>query len=557
MGAEPGGAREQSGGLAPDRRDVVVDAAVGVERIAQLERLPLAEVAERVGEQGRGLPAHAGGQLGRACQDVVAGQHGVVYALDRVDGRLPASGEGTVEDVVVDERADLYQLDRGRGRDDPIVEHVTHRGGDDREKGAQPLPAGRGHAGGGGGEHGAAGVEGVDDPLVDSREPVAQIGDAEEACQIVDRQLWPGLHRRPRAEVGHLIERRGVHGLASGHKGWTPLSERFERMLKSRRLARGSRRRGCVGPRRCSRRPGSHATLAAMSESAASPSTPTRIGVVGCGLMGSGVAEVAARAGLHVVVVEADEAASKAGRGRIESSLSTGVDRGKLEAADMDAALGRIAYATDPDQLADRELVIEAVVEDEATKVAVFERVDRAVESADAILASNTSSIPIMKLAMATRRPEAVVGMHFFNPVPVLALVELVPSLLTGEPTIERSERFATEVLGKRVIRSQDRAGFVVNALLIPYLLSAIRMLESGFATADDIDAGMVEGCAHPMGPLRLTDLIGLDTTMAVAESLYEEFKEPLYAAPPLLSRMVDAGLLGRKTGRGFYDYHR
>jgi 3-hydroxybutyryl-CoA dehydrogenase len=294
-----------------------------------------------------------------------------------------------------------------------------------------------------------------------------------------------------------------------------------------------------------------------MSESAASRSTLTRIGVVGCGLMGSGIAEVAARAGLDVVVVEADEAASKAGRGRIESSLSTGVGRGKLEAADMEAALGRIAYATDPDQLADRELVIEAVVEDEAAKVGVFERVDRAVESADAILASNTSSIPIMKLAMATRRPEAVVGMHFFNPVPVLALVELVPSLLTGEPTIERSERFVTEVLAKRVIRSQDRAGFVVNALLIPYLLSAIRMLESGFATADDIDAGMVEGCAHPMGPLRLTDLIGLDTTMAVAESLYEEFKEPLYAAPPLLSRMVDAGLLGRKTGRGFYDYHR
>jgi len=263
--------------------------------------------------------------------------------------------------------------------------------------------------------------------------------------------------------------------------------------------------------------------------------------------MGSGIAEVTARAGLDVVVVEADEAASKAGRGRIESSLSTGLDRGKLEAADMEAALGRIAYATDPGQLADRELVIEAVVEDEAAKVAVFERVDREVESADAILASNTSSIPIMKLAMATRRPEAVVGMHFFNPVPVLALVELVPSLLTGEPTIERSERFVTEVLGKRVIRSQDRAGFVVNALLIPYLLSAIRMLESGFATADDIDAGMVEGCAHPMGPLRLTDLIGLDTTMAVAESLYEEFKEPLYAAPPLLSRMVDAGLLGRK----------
>jgi 3-hydroxybutyryl-CoA dehydrogenase len=208
-------------------------------------------------------------------------------------------------------------------------------------------------------------------------------------------------------------------------------------------------------------------------------------------------------------------------------------------------------------RLADRELVVEAVVEDEATKVAVFQQLDRVVEAPDAILASNTSSIPIMKLAMATGRPQAVIGIHFFNPVPVLKLVELVPSLLTSEVTSDGAERFATEVLGKRVIRSQDRAGFVVNALLIPYLLSSIRMLESGFATADDIDAGMVEGCAHPMGPLRLADLIGLDTTMAVAESLYEEFKEPLYAPPPLLSRMVDAGLLGRKTGRGFHDYRR
>ena len=172
------------------------------------------------------------------------------------------------------------------------------------------------------------------------------------------------------------------------------------------------------------------------------------------------------------------------------------------------------------------------------------------------MLASNTSSIPIMKLAMATRRPESVIGLHFFNPVPVLqagrarAVAAHAPT-----PRSAPTEAFAAEVLGKRVIRSQDRAGFVVNALLIPYLLSAIRMLESGFATAEDIDAGMVEGCAHPMGPLHLTDLIGLDTTIAVAESLYEEFKEPLYAPPPLLSRMVDAGLLGRKTGRGFYEY--
>jgi 3-hydroxybutyryl-CoA dehydrogenase len=285
--------------------------------------------------------------------------------------------------------------------------------------------------------------------------------------------------------------------------------------------------------------------------------SPTRVGVIGCGLMGSGIAEVAARSGLDVAVVEFDAAAAERGLARIESSLATAVDRGKLAADDRDAALARISVTHDGDALADRELVIEAVVEDEAAKVGVFEMVDKIVLSGDAVLASNTSSIPIMKLAMATQRPESVVGLHFFNPVPVLKLVELVPSLLTSEATIDRSERFAIDVMGKQVIRSQDRAGFVVNALLIPYLLSAIRMLESGFATAEDIDAGMVEGCAHPMGPLHLTDLIGLDTTMAVAESLYEEFKEPLYAPPPLLSRMVDAGLLGRKTGRGFYDYHR
>jgi 3-hydroxybutyryl-CoA dehydrogenase len=273
--------------------------------------------------------------------------------------------------------------------------------------------------------------------------------------------------------------------------------------------------------------------------------------------MGSGIAEVAARSGRDVTVVESDAVAAERGLARIEASLATALSRGKLSEDERDTALARIEVTHDADALADRELVIEAVVEDEAAKVAVFERLDKIVLSDDAVLASNTSSIPIMKLAMATRRPEAVVGLHFFNPVPVLKLVELVPSLLTAEGTIERSERFAVEALGKRVIRSQDRAGFVVNSLLIPYLLSAIRMLESGFATAEDIDAGMVEGCAHPMGPLHLSDLIGLDTTMAVAESLYEEFKEPLYAPPPLLSRMVDAGLLGRKTGRGFYEYHR
>ena len=200
---------------------------------------------------------------------------------------------------------------------------------------------------------------------------------------------------------------------------------------------------------------------------------------------------------------------------------------------------------------------MEAVNESEPVKLVVFERLDRVVADDDAILASNTSSIPIMKLAMATKRPASVIGIHFFNPVPVLNLVEVVTSLLTSADTATRAEEFARNGLGKHVIRSKDRAGFIVNALLIPYLLSAIRMMESGFATAADIDTGMVEGCAHPMGPLALADLIGLDTTKAVAESLYEEFKEPLYAPPPILQRMVEAGLLGRKTGRGFYSYGR
>lgn len=280
-----------------------------------------------------------------------------------------------------------------------------------------------------------------------------------------------------------------------------------------------------------------------------------RVGIVGCGLMGSGIAEVSARAGCDVVVVEADSAAAVAGMERIERSLATAVARRKLTEDERDSVLDQLRVDDDFEALADRQLVIEAVPEIAELKVETFRRIDRVVQADDAVLASNTSSIPIMKLAMATRRPEQVLGLHFFNPVPVLPLVELVASLLTSDEAAARASDFAEQSLGKHVIRSQDRAGFIVNALLIPYLLSSIRMLESGFASADDIDKGMVQGCAHPMGPLALTDLIGLDTTMAVAVSLYEEFKEPLYAAPPLLSRMVDAGLLGRKTGRGFYDY--
>ena len=278
-----------------------------------------------------------------------------------------------------------------------------------------------------------------------------------------------------------------------------------------------------------------------------------RVGVVGCGLMGAGIAEVSARAGLDVVVVESSDGAADAGRRRLETSLGRAEAKGKIDSAA--AVLERITLVTDLDALADRQVVVEAIVEDEAAKTDLFRAIDKVVSDPDAVLASNTSSIPIMKLGVVTERPQQVIGIHFFNPVPVLPLVELVPSLLTAAATTERSRAFVEGRLGKQAIDCQDRAGFVVNALLIPFVLSAIRMLESGFATAEDIDRGLVLGAAHPQGPLALADLIGLDTTKAVAESLYEEFKEPLYAAPPLLARMVDAGLLGRKTGRGFYTY--
>ena len=280
-----------------------------------------------------------------------------------------------------------------------------------------------------------------------------------------------------------------------------------------------------------------------------------RVGIVGCGLMGSGIAEVCARADLDVVIVEGNEAALAQGRHRVERSITKAVSAGKLSDVLGARALERMLFTCELDALADRQLVVEAVAEVVDLKVDVFQRLDELVVEDGAILASNTSSIPIMKLAMATTRPEDVVGIHFFNPVPVLDLVELVRSLLTAEGTLERSRSFVRDVLGKQVIESTDRAGFVVNALLIPYILSAVRMLESGFATAEDIDLGMVKGCAHPMGPLALADLIGLDTTVAIAHSLYDEFKEPLYTPPPLLARMVDAGLLGRKAGRGFYEH--
>lgn len=280
----------------------------------------------------------------------------------------------------------------------------------------------------------------------------------------------------------------------------------------------------------------------------------SRIGVVGGGTMGAGIAEVCARAGLDTVVTEVSEQAAEAARTRVEASLLRAVRSGRLEASESDAALALLRFEFTLEAHGDRDLVIEAAPEVEALKLDLFRTLDR-IAPADAVLASNTSSIPLVKMAAVTGRQDRVVGVHFFNPVPVLPLVEIVESLLTSADTLLAVTDFAEKRLGKQTIRSKDRAGFVVNALLVPYLLSAIRMLESGFASAEDIDQGMVKGCAHPMGPLALADLIGLDTCAAVAASMYEEFKEQLFAPPPLLLRMNEAGLLGRKTGQGFFRY--
>ncbi len=280
-----------------------------------------------------------------------------------------------------------------------------------------------------------------------------------------------------------------------------------------------------------------------------------RVGVVGGGQMGAGIAEVAARAGSRVLVMEANAELAERALDRLTRSLGRAVERGKLSEDERDAARSRLEVTTDLADLADRQLVIEAVTEDEALKRRIFETLDAVVEADDAILASNTSSIPITRLAAATGRPEQVVGMHFFNPVPVMALMELVTTVRSGEEVERRAEAYAKEVLGKTVIRAKDRGGFVVNMLLVPYLLGAVRMYEAGVATAEDIDTGMRLGANHPMGPLQLCDFIGLDTMKLVADVLFDEYKEPLYASPPLLTRMVEAGMLGRKSGRGFYTY--
>lgn len=280
-----------------------------------------------------------------------------------------------------------------------------------------------------------------------------------------------------------------------------------------------------------------------------------RAGVVGSGLMGSGIAEVLARAGLDVVVRDISEEAVAAGRARIEKSLARGVERGKLSEEERDAAVGRLHYTVDMNDFADRQLVIEAASENEDVKKAIFAELDAIVTAEDAILASNTSSMPIIRFAQSTSRADRVLGIHFFNPATVQPLVELVVSELTDPQVVDTVETFVTDVLGKVAIRATDRPGFVVNALLIPFLFSAIRMIEAGHATKEDVDTGMVNGCAHPMGPIALADRVGLDTCLFVGQSIYEETGDPAAKPPILLSRMVDAGLLGVKSGRGFYDY--
>ncbi|WP_309130289.1 3-hydroxybutyryl-CoA dehydrogenase [Brevibacterium sp.] len=280
-----------------------------------------------------------------------------------------------------------------------------------------------------------------------------------------------------------------------------------------------------------------------------------RSAVIGSGLMGAGIAEVLAKAGQDVIVSEVSAEASAAGRDRIEKSLAKAVAKGKLSADDRDQAWSRLRFTTDTGDLADRQLVIEAASENEDIKKSIFAELDSVVTDSDAILASNTSSMPIIRFAQATSRPDRVLGVHFFNPAPVQPLVEIVSSVVTADAVRQTMTDFVAEVLGKTPIQAGDRPGFIVNALLIPYLCSAIRMLESGFATKEDIDAGMVGGCAHPMGPIALADLVGLDTCLFAAESMYAETGDPAVKPPVLLSRMVDAGLLGVKSGRGFYDH--
>ncbi|MFC9662001.1 3-hydroxybutyryl-CoA dehydrogenase [Nocardia sp. NPDC127606] len=278
------------------------------------------------------------------------------------------------------------------------------------------------------------------------------------------------------------------------------------------------------------------------------------IGVIGGGTMGAGIAEVCAKAGSSVLVLETKPEFAEAAQNRIATSIGRAVTKGKITQDEADAVLARVRVTLDMDEFADRDLVIEAAPEIEALKYEIFGKLDKIVKP-EGILATNTSSIPVIKVAGATERPERVVGVHFFNPVPVMPLVEIISTLVTAPEAAVAVTDYVKNTLGKMAVQAGDRSGFIVNALLIPYLCSAIRMLESGYATAEDIDAAMKGGCGYPMGPLTLLDTVGLDIALAASESLYSEFAEPHLAPPALLRRMVDAGRLGRKTGRGFYDY--
>jgi 3-hydroxybutyryl-CoA dehydrogenase len=283
--------------------------------------------------------------------------------------------------------------------------------------------------------------------------------------------------------------------------------------------------------------------------------TVKRVGIVGSGIMGSGIAEVAAKAGIEVVLRSRAQGTADAMVAGLEKSLAKQVDRGKLDAAERDAVLGRVRAVADLSELGECDLVIESIVEDLSAKKHLFTELDRICPE-HTILATNTSTLPVVEMAMNTGRPEKVCGVHFFNPAPMMALVEVVRAITSSDETIAAATSFAV-ACGKNAVQVKDQAGFIVNALLFPYLNNAAKLFDAGVATRDDIDAAMKGGCNFPMGPLELLDLVGLDTSLAILEALYAEFKEPNYAAAPVLRRMVSAERLGRKTGVGFYEYKR
>lgn len=283
--------------------------------------------------------------------------------------------------------------------------------------------------------------------------------------------------------------------------------------------------------------------------------TIKKIGVVGCGLMGSGIAEVAARSGYETVVREVSDSLLEKGMARLDASLERAVSKGKMTEEERAETRGRLSGTVELDRLAECDLVIEAIVENLDEKRKLFESLDRLVK-ADACFASNTSSLTITQIAVATSRPDKVVGLHFFNPVPVMKLVEVVRTLLTSEETVEDVHRWV-EATGKVPIDCKDNSGFIVNRLLVPYLLDAVRALEEGVGSIEDIDQGMKLGCGYPMGPFTLLDFVGLDTTYYIANIMFDEYREKRFAPPPLLKQMVQAGRLGRKSGRGFYDYSK